>query len=483
VQLTSQLAIHTESYPAVQQLEALIKSIQDKLNTEVSKIVSTQQVLHNPVYDALAQQRIAAVTAVLALQAKREAVTRALAAQTQTLPAAAQSQMDMARLSRSTQVLSQELTDLQGRLAQARLREQEVQSLGSLTVLDQARSAEQSAFAGLKFKLTLGLILGLLGGLGLAFFLEYLDNSLKTPEAAERLLGVPALVAIPFHNPPFDEAYRMLRINLSAHERNALSNGGSADVVLFTAPRPRSGTSTVVFNLARAFAQRGRRVVVVDAAFAKPSQHRLFNVPNERGLGQVLAGDASIDDVLVSAERDIWVVPAGPEIAQAGMLLGSPAMADLLATLRRRGDVVLFDTSPAGAVGDAYDLAPYTSGVLLVLDASRAPRGIEEQIKLQFDRLRVTVLGTVITKVAPNLVDSYYYQEQFYRQLPQHRLLPAPTSSAVVALIVVAGLAAGMAAGIRSDERARSVAPGLLGAVAATVQAVEQRAGLADSRR
>ncbi len=306
VALTSQLAVHTENYPSVVSIEAMIKEIKDRLNTEVSKSVATQQVVHNPVYDALTQERVAAETDVLALQAKKQALSGALGSATQTLPAAAQTQLDATRLTRGVSILGQELTDLSNQLGQARLREQEVQSLGALSVLDHARVAVQSPFAGLRFKLTLGLVLGLLGGLSLAFFLEYLDNSLKTTEAAERLVGVPALVAIPRHNPPFDEAYRMLRVNLASHEHGV----DGADVVMLTASRPRSGTSTVVLNLARAFSRAGRRVIVVDAAMARPVQHTLFDVPNTRGLAQVLAGASSVDDALMPAGQNILVMPA-----------------------------------------------------------------------------------------------------------------------------------------------------------------------------
>jgi capsular exopolysaccharide synthesis family protein len=346
-----------------------------------------------------------------------------------------------------------------------------VGSLDSLSVLDHARSATQSPFAGLRFKLTLGLILGLLGGLGVAFFLEYLDNSLKTPEAAERLLGVPALVAIPRHNPPFDEAYRMLRINLASRERGA----DGADAIMLTAAKPRAGTSTVTANLARAFAQAGRRTIVVDAALAGPAQHRIFKVPNERGLLQLLDGQAELDDVLMPAARNLWVVPAGAESAEvSGALLGSPSMEAALRALRQRGDIVLLDTSAAGAFADPFDVAPQTSGVVLVLDANQAPRGAEEQIKLQFDRLRAPVLGAVLTKVAPATVDSYFYQERFYRTPPRRSFVPAAAS--VVVVLAAAALCVHLATSPSKASRPATQLQQVRGTVDAAVRAVQHTA-------
>jgi len=475
VQLTSQLAIHTESYPGVVAMEATVQAIKDRLNTEVSKIISAQQVVHNPLYDALSQQRVAGETDLLALDARKQAVASAIAGITQQLPGTAQTQMDQARLTRTADILTQQLTNLQNQLAQANLHEQEVQNIGSLSVLDHARSAAQSPLGGLRFKLMIALVLGLLGGVALAFFLEYLDNRLKTPEAAERLLGVPALVAIPSQNPPFDEAYRMLRINLGIHERG--------DVITLTSLKPRSGTSTVVANLARAFAQAGKRTIVVDAAFSSPAQHRLFDVPNERGLAQVLAGDATIADVLAPAGTNLWVVPSGPEpCGESRAYVGNGEMTAALAALRQAGDVVLIDTASAGAFADAFDLAPLTSGVLLVVDANQVPRGVEEQIKLQFDRLQTPVIGAVLTKVAPSQVDSYFYQERFYNPAPRRRLTVTPTMAVLIGFLLAAALIAGRIAWMRSDARAATVST-MESNLTVAVRAVQHDASVSDFGR
>src|SRR5207237_8513222 len=128
---------------------------------------------------------------------------------------------------------------------------------------------------------------GVSGVAALAFFLESVVDPLTAPEDAERLLGVPALVAVPLHNPPFDEAYRLLRVNVEAKRSGngkgkggGGGSGGGGAVVVVTASRPREGSSTVVANLARAFARSGRRTIVVDAALRQPVQHVNFMVSN-----------------------------------------------------------------------------------------------------------------------------------------------------------------------------------------------------------
>src|SRR5579884_244767 len=400
VALTSELAVHTENHPNVVALKAMIQAVRDRLNKELTKIVSSESVVHNPVYDVLTQARIAAETDKLALQAKRDAIQKALAGAAQALPGLAERQMEQARLTRTIEILGKQVNDLQGQLAQVRLREQEAQNLGTLIVTDHARAAKASPFQGKRFKLTLAGVLGLVAGVGLVFFVEYLDNTIKTPEVAERLLGVPALAVVPRHNPPFDEAYRMLRVNLMARE-----TGDGADVIAVTSPRPGSGTSTVVLNLSRAFAQAGGRTIVVDAALRRPSLHRLFSAPNERGLAEVLTGKAAVGDVLQELGPNLWLLPSGADRSdETRALLGSRTMAGILAGLRQRGDIVLLDTCRVGA----------------------------------------NVIGLVLTKVRPELVDSYVYQERFYRDAPQRRAAPAAATAGLIVLVVAAGLLTGM---------------------------------------
>ena len=452
VALTSELATHTERYPSVVTTKAKIQAIKDRLKDELSKVVSTEKVAFNPIYDAIARDVINLEAEKVALQAKREGLRQGLVRMTRALPDTAQKQIEQSRLVRSVDIQSRVFANLQAQVTDARLKEQEVQVLGSLTVVDQARTARRAPFRGLQFKVTLASVLGVLGGAGLAFFLEYLDDTLRTPENAERLLGVPALVAVPFHNPPFDEAYRLLRVNVEAKKNgNGRGKGGGGGAFVVTSSRPREGSSTVVANLARAFARAGRRTIVVDAALRQPVQHVNFLVANSKGLTEVLRGEAALDDTLApTTVPNLSVLPSGAMRPGADELLGSTAMADVLAELRQRADVVLVDTPAAGASTDAITVARFASGVLLVLDARRrAPLGVAEQVKSQLARVGAKVLGLVVTKVRPDLVHSYVFQERLDAPPRRLRLPPPPplavSVSGAVVLFFVLGVLAGLA--------------------------------------
>ncbi len=451
VALTSELATHTERYPSVVTTKAKIQAIKDRLKDELSKVVSTEKVAFNPIYDAIARDVINLEAEKVALQAKREGLRQGLVRMTRALPDTAQKQIEQSRLVRSVDIQSRVFANLQAQVTDARLKEQEVQVLGSLTVVDQARTARRAPFRGLQFKVTLASVLGVLGGAGLAFFLEYLDDTLRTPENAERLLGVPALVAVPFHNPPFDEAYRLLRVNVEAKKNgNGRGKGGGGGAFVVTSSRPREGSSTVVANLARAFARAGRRTIVVDAALRQPVQHVNFLVANSKGLTEVLRGEAALDDTLApTTVPNLSVLPSGAMRPGADELLGSTAMADVLAELRQRADVVLVDTPAAGASTDAITVARFASGVLLVLDARRrAPLGVAEQVKSQLARVGAKVLGLVVTKVRPDLVHSYVFQERLDAPPRRLRLPPPPPLAVSVSGAVVLFFALGVLAGL-----------------------------------
>ncbi len=447
VALNSELALHTEKYPAVIALRTKIQAIKEHLKAELTKIVSSEQVAANPIYDSLNSSRINLATERLVLLAKRDALDRVMRDVKRAFPSVAEKRLEESRLEREIDTLGKQLLGVYVAATDARIRERDSLSLAGPDVVDYARKAKLSLL-GARFKLTLAVLLGLFGGVGLAFFQEYLDNTLKTPEEAERLFGVPALAVVPHHNPPFDEAYRLLCTNL------AVRNGQEGtEAFLVTSPRPREGTSTVVANLARAFARTGRRTIVVDANFQQPTQHVHFGVANGKGLGQVLAGEATLQNALIETNTsNLWVLPSGIASEKTGKIektdgfLSAKAMAGLLADLKRMGDVILLDTPSAGVFSDVLAIAPLVSGVLLVFDASRAPRGGEEQVRVRLERMGAKVLGVVMTKVRPDLVDSYVYQRRFYKKAPRRKLSAAAATIGALALIVGMGVLGGASA-------------------------------------
>jgi capsular exopolysaccharide synthesis family protein len=432
VQLVSELAFRTEDHPEVARLKTRMRAIRERLNQEVERIVSAERVQANPLYDALVQTRVTVETERLALLARREALQRVVGTVRREFPVLARNELEEARLQRRVETLRSQYADLQRRLADLRVREQEFQTGGTLTLVDPARTAQRNSPLGNRpIRALGGALLGLLGGVGLVIFAESIDNRLRTPEQAERLLGVPALGAIPRHNPPFAEGYRFLRSALFG------ANGGQRPrMVAVTSAKPGEGVSTVVRNLALACAELGERTLVVDMMLRRPVQHRLFYAGDGKGVTEILAKQASLDECLVAVHRNVWLLPAGKPPSDPAALLQPRLVEPVLSSLREKAEVVLLDVPAAGAFADACVLGPLTDGVLLVLEAGRAPRGLEEQVRVQLHRAGAKVLGVVINKAQPDVVDTYYHHHQFFRPAPQKRSLRS-----VAMVISILGLA------------------------------------------
>lgn len=233
----------------------------------------------------------------------------------------------------------------------------------------------------------LGLAVGLLFGLGMAFLYEYLDNTIKSSEEAEKLLGVPVLGIIPAERYEKDErrrasiitnpssaaaeAYRVLRNNL-----DYINFEHDIKTLLITSAAPAEGKSTVAANLAAGLSQAGKKVVLVACDFRKPTTAQFFGVKNLIGLSDVLTGAHSLKSALQRPmdNLDLLVLTSGKLPPNPSELLGSEKMRAALEELKDWADWVIIDTPPLLAVADGAAVARYTDGVLLVTKAMSSTR-------------------------------------------------------------------------------------------------------------
>jgi capsular exopolysaccharide synthesis family protein len=283
-----------------------------------------------------------------------------------------------------------------------------------------------------RVNLILGLILGLVGGAGLAFFFEFIDNTVKTQEDVEGLLRLPFLGIIPSFRGDVGER---IATDLFAHEHPKSSVTESCRVIrtnlLFAAPDktlrrllvtsagPQEGKSTTVTNLGIVLAQGGKRVLILDSDLRRPRLHKVFDVPAGRpGLTTLIMGEATLDEVIfATAVPGLSVIPCGPIPPTPSELLGSRHMEDLLPRLDERFDWVLFDSPPVIAVTDAVVLSRLADGVVLVVKAGKTTRDLVVRAKRQLDDVGAPILGTVLNDF--NVLGDgyrYYYYYQAARE-------------------------------------------------------------------
>lgn len=202
------------------------------------------------------------------------------------------------------------------------------------------------------------------------------------------------------------EAFRSLRTNLQFS-----SVDQQLKTILFTSPGPGDGKSTVVSNLAVAWAQSGQRVVLVGCDLRKPVLHRIFPMSNTPGLTGYLTGQASLEEIIVPSREvsSLDLIPSGPVPPSPADLLQSRAMIDAIAELRERYDLVLFDGAPAVAVTDAVVIANQVDGTVLVVRANEVPRDVALHAKQVLEQANARILGVVLNGVNPKGQSDYHY--------------------------------------------------------------------------
>ena len=294
---------------------------------------------------------------------------------------------------------------------------------------------------GMRQKVTIGLLIGLFLGVVSAFFLEYLDQTIKSSADIERALEVPVLGLIPIDargghdrrngrrasiplisraapDDPTSEAYRALRTNVTfvrAEQR-------TLQVICITSPGPGEGKSTTAANLAITLAQQGAHTLLADADLRRPLVHRAFNLVQEPGLTDILVGTATLREaVRPNVLAGLDVLPGGALPPNPSELLGSEAMHRLLAELRTQYDYVIFDTPPALAVTDATVLGASADAVILVLRAGETEEAAAQRTVELFRRVQARVAGTVLNGVE-KARDRYYYYDYGHPAGPQGRL-------------------------------------------------------------
>lgn len=265
----------------------------------------------------------------------------------------------------------------------------------------------------------IGVVLGLVVGIGLAFFIEYLDTSVKTIDDVERTLQAPVLGVIPQNiglimeegaESPHAEAYRVLRTNILFSRKDDKLN--TAVVVSAGAGE---GKSTTVFNLATTFAQNGSRVLVVDSDLRRPTLHKMINVSNSIGLTNYLLKQNTLDEVIQTTSVPTLNLMASGKLPSSSIgILSSSQMKDLISELKGRYDFVFFDSPPIMGVSDASILASEVDMTLQVIQYRRYPQPMNIRAKQMIEKVGGNLVGIVLNNINMSQDESYYYYSGYY---------------------------------------------------------------------
>jgi len=286
-------------------------------------------------------------------------------------------------------------------------------------IWERAEAASAPSKPKVWLNMALAVVVGLIVGVGLAFFLEYLDTSVKTMEDVESYLQVPVLAVVPQNihllsqtpDATVDaEAYRILRTNLEFNRKSS-----DANTVTFVSGGAGEGKSTTLSNLAWTFAQGGYNTLIVDADLRRPSQHRMFGVDNDRGLTDFLTSDLDLEDVVkTTALPSLFLMTSGRLPSDAVGVLNSQRMMDLIAQVKNRFDIVFFDSPPILGVSDASVLVRALDLTIVVVQHRRFPRAMLQRVKQAVENVGGHLLGVVLNNVDVRHDQYYEYYTNYY---------------------------------------------------------------------
>jgi tyrosine-protein kinase Etk/Wzc len=400
------LATYTEDHPDVQALTLQLASLGQQIQTILKQSVKSVEV------------RIKRLDEVIADYAK----------QISSLPGA---ERDLAELTRSSEVTSQIYTFLLTKKEEARI--VMASTISNIRTIDRAVTPRSPIQPNVKLNLLLGAVAGLLLSIAVAFFLEFIDDSLKSIEEVERFVrkpiygiiprireykrdeeaaGAAAATLVTHYSPksPISEAFRTLRTNIQFADPDR-----KLSTLLITSAGPSEGKSTIVSNLALTFANAGRRTLLVDCDLRKPNVQNIFEIDRDPGLTTVLLGEKSWREVLVATKiPDLHIIPSGPIPPNPTEMLGSQHMKDLIAALQSEFEMILFDSPPVVAVTDAAILSSVVDGTLLVVELGRSRgSGVNRALDL-LEKVNARLLGVVTNNIFAGYRYDYGYYSYYY---------------------------------------------------------------------
>jgi capsular exopolysaccharide synthesis family protein len=302
--------------------------------------------------------------------------------------------------------------------------------LSNVSIIDPA-TVPNSPFKPKKRRdILLAIMIGLFGGGGFAFFLEYLDNTIDTPEKIQRYLKIPfmgplgrvalskfvyrygtELVALKEANSQTSEMLRSIRTNIlfSASDK-------PKKAFLITSALPLEGKSFVISNLAVSLAQMKKKVLLVDCDLRKPRLHQIFNLEKLAGLTDILSGKNSPESVFQDTEiEDLKLISCGTKPPNPAELLSSESMTELISNLRKEFDFILFDSPPIMSVTDAVVLATLVDGVVIVIKSGETPRFPIQQAIEQLSEVDARIVGAILNNMDfENRSYYYHYYKHYY---------------------------------------------------------------------
>lgn len=418
------LVTYTEKWPEVVKLNVAIKPLEAELNKVADEVVAGLKAEYEA---SLAHE-----------QSVREMYNQQRSRTSQQT----QDQIEMAQFTQTLETDKQRLNMLQQKLRDVQVA---IGDKGNEVSVETYSRVPKAPIGPPRIRnVMIAFILSLVAGIGLAFLLDFLDDTVKSLDDIDRYIHLPALAMIPASQKergrlkgigaapgssgtsettalamiddvrsPIAESYRHLRTSL------LLSSAGQPPkTILVTSSQPSEGKTTTAINTAFMLAQTGADVLIIDCDLRRPRLHAQFEVSNARGLTTWLSGEKDLDGLIQSCPRtnNLKILTSGPVPPNPAELLGSEEMRKLLALLGERFNHIIIDSPPAISFTDASILSTMVDGVMLVVHGGRSSRAVVRRAKQHLLDVGAHIFGVVLNNVRLETQDYYYssYYSNYY---------------------------------------------------------------------
>lgn len=415
--------IYKPAYPTMQQLQAEIARVKASLDMETQRIVDGLKTNYEQ------------------LQKREQLLEERLEQQKANLLALKDRSIQYNILKREWETNKQLYTGLLERMKEVGVAAG--MEINNISLIDRAKTPVEQYKPNLQLNALLAMVLGLAGGVGLAFLLAYLDNTVRTPEELERLVAVSSLGMVPRQGSgkrsrrrkektkeletavagggmlelishferdnELSEAFRSIRTSLMFS-----SPTGLPKVLQVTSTGPGEGKTTVAANLSAVLADNGARVLLVDADLRKPRVHKVFKVPSAPGLTEYLTGQFDVSPVRQTEIANLAMIPSGTPPPNPAELLGSKAMGEFLEQMSEFYDHILLDSAPLLGLADSVIISTKVDGVIYTVLSGEINRdGLREGVK-RLRRVHAPLLGAILNQVELSSKEYGYYGDYYY---------------------------------------------------------------------